>query len=36
MKSVATHDIYFGEVTAIRLANAEKALVYHARAYKHV
>ena len=36
MKSVATHDIYFGEVAAIRLANAEKALVYHARAYKHV
>lgn len=36
MKSVATHDIYFGEVVAIRLANAEKALVYHARAYKHV
>lgn len=36
MKSVATHDIYFGEVAAVRLANAEKALVYHARAYKHV
>lgn len=36
MKSVATHDIYFGEVAAIRLANAEKALVYHDRAYKHV
>jgi flavin reductase len=36
MKSVGTHDIYFGEVAAIRLANAEKALVYHARAYKHV
>jgi flavin reductase len=36
MKSVATHDIYFGEVAAIRLANAEKALVYHARSYKHV
>lgn len=36
MKSVATHDIYFGEVAAIRLANADKALVYHARAYKHV
>ncbi len=36
MKSVATHDIYFGQVAAIRLANAEKALVYHARAYKHV
>ncbi len=36
MKSVATHDIYFGEVAAIRLANAEKALVYHAREYKHV
>ena len=36
MKSVATHDIYFGAVAAIRLANAEKALVYHARAYKHV
>lgn len=36
MKSVATHDIYFGEVAAIKLANAEKALVYHDRAYKHV
>lgn len=36
MKSVATHDIYFGEVAAVRLANAEKALVYHARAYTHV
>jgi flavin reductase len=36
MKSVATHDIYFGEVAAIRFATAEKALVYHARAYKHV
>ena len=36
MKSVATHDIYFGEVAAIRFAAAEKALVYHERAYKHV
>jgi len=36
MKSVATHDIYFGEVAAIKLANADKALVYHDRAYKHV
>jgi len=36
MKSVATHDIYFGEVAAIRFATADKALVYHARAYKHV
>ncbi len=36
MKSVATHDIYFGEVAAIKLADADKALVYHARAYKHV
>jgi flavin reductase len=36
MKSVATHDIYFGAVTAIRMSKAEKALVYHARAYKHV
>ena len=36
MKSVATHDVYFGSVAAIRLGATPKALVYHARVYKEV
>lgn len=35
-KPVASHDIYFGEIVAVRLGLADKALVYHARVYKQV
>jgi flavin reductase len=35
-KPVASHDIYFGEIVAVRLGMADRALVYHARVYKHV
>jgi flavin reductase len=36
VKSVASHDIYFGIVEAIHSGPAGAALVYHDRAYKQV
>jgi len=36
VKAVASHDIYFGVVEAIRSGPAGAALVYHDRAYKQV
>lgn len=36
VKSVASHDIYFGVVEAIHSGPAGSALVYHDRAYKQV
>jgi flavin reductase len=36
IKAVASHDIYFGAVAAIRSGAAGPALVYHDRAYKQV
>ena len=36
IKSVASHDIYFGVVEAIHLGAPGAALVYHDRAYKQV
>jgi flavin reductase len=35
-KPVASHDVYFGGIVAVRLGTADKALVYHAREYKEV
>jgi flavin reductase (DIM6/NTAB) family NADH-FMN oxidoreductase RutF len=36
VKSVASHDVYFGIVEAIHAGPAGAALVYHDRAYKQV
>jgi flavin reductase (DIM6/NTAB) family NADH-FMN oxidoreductase RutF len=36
VKSVASHDVYFGIVEAIHLGQPGAALVYHDRAYKQV
>jgi flavin reductase (DIM6/NTAB) family NADH-FMN oxidoreductase RutF len=36
IKSVASHDIYFGMVEAIHQGPPGAALVYHDRAYKQV
>jgi flavin reductase (DIM6/NTAB) family NADH-FMN oxidoreductase RutF len=36
IKSVASHDIYFGMVEEIHLGGSGPALVYHDRAYKQV
>jgi flavin reductase (DIM6/NTAB) family NADH-FMN oxidoreductase RutF len=36
VKSVASHDVYFGIVEAIHSGPAGAALVYHDRAYKQV
>jgi flavin reductase len=36
VKTVASHDIYFGVVEAIHFGPAGAALVYHDRAYKQV
>jgi flavin reductase (DIM6/NTAB) family NADH-FMN oxidoreductase RutF len=36
VKAVATHNVYFAGVQAIRLGAPGPALVYHERAYKQV
>jgi flavin reductase len=36
VKSVATHNVFFGAVEAIHIGPASEALVYHDRAYKRV
>jgi flavin reductase len=36
IKAVASHDVIFGAVEAVRLGPPEAALVYHNRAYKQV
>jgi flavin reductase (DIM6/NTAB) family NADH-FMN oxidoreductase RutF len=36
IKAVASHNVIFGAVEAVRLGPAGPALVYHDRAYKHV
>jgi flavin reductase (DIM6/NTAB) family NADH-FMN oxidoreductase RutF len=36
IKAVASHNVVFGAVEAVRLGPAGPALVYHDRAYKHV
>jgi flavin reductase len=36
IKSVATHNVVFAGVVAVRLGRPGAALVYHERAYKHV
>lgn len=36
VKAVATHDVFFAAVEAIRIGAAGPALVYHERSYKHV
>ena len=36
VKSVATHNVVFAAVVAVRLGRSGGALVYHERAYKQV
>jgi flavin reductase (DIM6/NTAB) family NADH-FMN oxidoreductase RutF len=36
VRSVASHNVFFGAVETVRLGPAGPALVYHERAYKHV
>jgi flavin reductase len=36
VKAVATHNVFFAAVQAIRIGGAGRALVYHERAYKEV
>ncbi len=36
IKAVATHNVVFAGVVAVRLGRAGPALVYHERAYKQV
>ena len=36
VRSVASHNVFFGAVETVRLAPPGPALVYHARAYKRV
>ena len=36
VRSVASHNVFFGAVEAVRLGPAGPALVYHERAYKRV
>ena len=36
VRSVASHNVFFGAVETVRVGPAGRALVYHDRAYKHV
>ena len=36
VRAVASHNVFFGAVEAVRLGPAGPALVYHERAYKRV
>jgi len=36
VRSVASHNVFFGAVETVRLGPAGPVLVYHERAYKHL
>jgi flavin reductase (DIM6/NTAB) family NADH-FMN oxidoreductase RutF len=36
VRSVASHNVFFGAVETVRVGPAGRALLYHDRAYKHV